>query len=76
MAMRDDARQLLDDLPDEEMTLVVQFLRSVKALPSKQRRLRPIDPGVDSALTDLVRTSEDLGLYQQDYSDYYARFQD
>jgi hypothetical protein len=74
--MRDDARRLLDELPDDEMTLVVQFLRAIKLAPSKLDRVPPVDPVVDAALTELVSISEDAGLYTQDYADYYARFRE
>lgn len=74
MAMRDDARRLLDDLPEDDMPAVVRLLKAVKARRHHQRYSAMVDAKTDEALSELVELSEDAGLYQIDYSDYVAKF--
>lgn len=74
MAMRDDARRLLDDLPEDDMPAVLRLLAAVKARRHHKRFSAAVDPETDEALTDLVRLSEESGQYQLDYSDYAAKF--
>ena len=72
VAMRDDARRILDDLSDDDMPAVLRLLVSVKA--RRHRANYAVDLNTDEALTYLVRLSEDEGLYKADYSGYLAQF--
>jgi hypothetical protein len=64
MAMRDDARRIFDDLPDEDMPVVLHMLASMRGRQQKLRVSDLLSPEREAALSHLTASSQEIGLYE------------